>query len=50
MFNIQMSRDSIRNAVCMLLSVVIVAASLTCGAIGVQSMESRASEPLPVVA
>lgn len=50
MFNIQLSRDSFRSVVCMLLSVVIVSASLACGAIGVQSLESRASEPLPVVA
>jgi hypothetical protein len=42
MFAISQKRYSVQNVVCLLLAAVIVSASLACGALGVQSLESRA--------
>jgi hypothetical protein len=36
------NRDVLRSGVCLLLSVLIVGVSLICGAVGMQSLESRA--------
>ena len=42
MFAISLKRDPLQNAVCLLLAAAIVSVSLACGALGVQSLESRA--------
>jgi len=42
MFAISVKRDSVQNAVCLLLAAAIVSVSLACGALGVQSLEYRA--------
>jgi hypothetical protein len=43
MFASSLSFASIKNVVCLALSVAIVSASLAVGALGIQSLETRAS-------
>lgn len=48
MFAIQMSRNVVQSAACMLLSVIIVTASLTIGALGADAAAQRSSYSVTV--
>lgn len=48
MFTIQMSRNVVQSAACMLLSVIIVSASLTIGVLGADSAVLRGSYSVTV--